>query len=181
MSRLDELNCADEEQAIALIAPLIERAPGIARSVARLRPFQNADDLVLAIKGQLLALSEAECVDLFRAHPELAPDNPLEMTRESQSEQGRLNLTSRESEFRTRFADLNVRYREKYGFPFITALVRHRDIDSVLTEFEARLSGDRASEMRQAINQIAEVSSSRVRALFGPQGAQTSQVAAAKN
>ena len=167
MDRLRELNCADEQRAITLVAPLCERAPEIARRVARRRPFQNPDHLSQAIRSELLGLSEIERIELFRAHPELAPDNPLAMTSESQSEQGRLNLTSQENEYRARLSDLNARYRDKYGFPFITALARHQDIDSVLVEFEARLTSDRNSEMQQAIDQIATVSSSRVRASFG--------------
>jgi 2-oxo-4-hydroxy-4-carboxy--5-ureidoimidazoline (OHCU) decarboxylase len=91
-----------------LVAPLIERAPEIARRVARRRPFQNPDHLSEAIRSELLRLSEAERIDLFRAHPELAPDNPLAMTRESQSEQGRLRLTSHEAECRARLSDLNA-------------------------------------------------------------------------
>ncbi len=167
MSRLKELNCADEEHAITLVAPLIERAPEIAKRVARRRPFHRPDDLLQVIRSELQGLGETERIDLFRAHPELAPENPLAMTSESQSEQGRLNLTSEESEYRTRLLDLNARYREKFGFPFITALVRHRNISSVLSEFEVRLANDRKSEIQQAIEQIALVSSSRVQASFG--------------
>ena len=168
MDRLGELNSADEQRAFSLVVPLIERAPEIARKVARRRPFESADQLSEAIRSELLTLSDAERVDLFKAHPELAPDDPLAMTRESQSEQSRLHLTSQENEHRSRLSELNARYREKHGFPFITALVRHPDIESVLLEFEARLASDREAEMHEAIDQIATVSSSRVRASFGP-------------
>ena len=164
MHRLSELNSADEQGAISLVAPLIERAPDIALKVVRRRPFDSPEQLSEAIRSELGNLSEAECIDLFRAHPELAPDNPLAMTRESQLEQGRLNLTAEDGAFRARLSDLNARYRDKHGFPFITALVRHADIESVLSEFEARLSRDRQSEIAQAIDEIAVVSSSRVRA-----------------
>jgi len=174
MDRLGELNRADEERAITLIAPLIERAPAIARKVARRRPFRRVDNLLQAIRTELMELAEAERVDLFRAHPELAPDNPLAMTRESQSEQGRLSLTSHDSEYRARLAEMNARYRARHGFPFITALVRHPDMNSVLAEFETRLASERSSEIQRAIEQVAMVSSSRVRALFGTNDARTS-------
>jgi len=177
MDKLGELNCADDQRAIMLVAPLCERAPEIAERVARRRPFQNPDHLSQAIRSELLELSDNERIELFRAHPELAPDNPLAMTSESQSEQGRLNLTSQDNKYRDRLSDLNARYREKYGFPFITALARHQDINSVLMEFEARLTSDRKSEIDQAIDQIATVSSSRVRASFGSNGKDKSDVA----
>jgi OHCU decarboxylase len=166
MDKLAELNLADEEQAVLLLEPLIERAPVIARRVAKHRPFKTADDIRKAIRRELLGLNEEECVRLFRAHPELAPVNPLSMTSASQSEQGRLNLTSDTNDFRARLDELNVRYRGKFGFPFITALVRHKGIESVLSEFETRLSADRESEIEQALEQVAIVSSSRVNAVF---------------
>ena len=178
MDKLSELNSADEQRAIRLVAPLIERAPEIAKRVALRRPFQNADHLSEAIRSELLRLSDPQRIDLFKEHPELAPDNPLAMTSESQSEQGRLSLTSQGNEYRARLSDLNARYREKYGFPFITALVRHPDIESVLLEFEVRLASDRKSEIEQAIDQIAVVSSSRVHESFGSSDTCTSRVTA---
>ena len=179
MDKISELNNADEEQAVALLEPLIERAPEIAAEVARHRPFQSTDDLSRAIRLELLNLDEIERVGLFRAHPELAPENPLAMTGASQSEQGRLDLTSDTNEYRDRLANLNANYRGKFGFPFITALVCHQNMQSVLTEFEARLEMDRATEIEQAIHQIFTVSSARVRAAFGSENADAFQDAAA--
>jgi 2-oxo-4-hydroxy-4-carboxy-5-ureidoimidazoline decarboxylase len=178
MNRLSELNFADEEGAITMIAPLIERAPEIAIRVASHRPFRSSDNLSQAIRNELLSLGEAERIDLFRAHADLAPDNPLAMTSESQSEQGRLNLTSDQGKYQARLSELNTLYHKKYGFPFITALVRHSDIESVLMEFEARLASDRNSEIAQTIHQIATVSSSRVRASFGSSDTHSSDVMA---
>ncbi len=179
MDKLCELNRADEERAISLLAPLIEQAPEIARRVALHRPFENADDLRRVIRSELIDLDEAQRVRLFRAHPELAPENPLSMTQASQSEQGRLNLTSCGNEYRARLDELNARYRARFGFPFITALVRHKNMESVLSEFEARLCADRASEIESAIDQVYSVSSWRVCAAFGARTEQESQGATA--
>ena len=166
MDKLEELNGADEKQAVLLLEPLIERAPVVAQRVARGRPFKSADDLWQTIRSELLDLNEEERVRLFRAHPELAPVNPLSMTGASQTEQGRLNLTSETNEFKARLDELNARYLDRFGFPFITALVRHEDMESVLSEFETRLAGDRESEVEQALEQVATVSLSRVKAIF---------------
>lgn len=181
MDKLSELNNADDERAISIVAPLIERAPEVAKRVALRRPFQSADDIKKAIRTELRGLSEPELVDLFRAHPELAPKDPAAMTNESQSEQGRLNLTSQSSVHRSRLTELNAQYRGKFGFPFITALVRHPDMDSVLSEFETRLSADRASEIEESIDQIATVSSSRVSATFGSNDPDAARSAAGRN
>ena len=77
MDRLTELNGADESRTVELLEPLIERAPQIASQVAKHRPFQGPEKLSEAIRMELLALKEADKVRLFKAHPELAPENPL--------------------------------------------------------------------------------------------------------
>ena len=173
MSQLDELNSVVWDRAIELLEPLIERAPGVSAKVARQRPFLDIDDLRNKIQLELLGLGEAERISLFREHPELAPENPLSMTGASQTEQGRLNLTSETSEYRDRLTDLNAKYHSKFGFPFITALVLHQDMQSVLAEFERRLELDRAEEIENAIGQIVAVSSARVKAAFGCDGSET--------
>jgi 2-oxo-4-hydroxy-4-carboxy-5-ureidoimidazoline decarboxylase len=61
-------------------------------------------------------LGEAQRIDLFRAHADLAPDNPLAMTSESQSEQGRLNLTSDQGEYQARLSELNTLYHKNMDF-----------------------------------------------------------------
>lgn len=176
MKKLSDLNNSTNKQAFEAILPLVEKAPEIARRVAHQRPFRNLDHLELVIRTELQNLGEQEKIELFRSHPELAPHDPVVMTKESQSEQGRLNLTSREFEHRERLSELNTLYREKHGFPFITALVRHDDIDSVLTEFEARMKRDRNAEIEQAIVEIALVSSARVQASFSAGDAPVSKL-----
>lgn len=166
MTSLEDLNQADDRTALDYIAPLIERAPEVAKRVVSHRPFRDLDALTTAIHRELVALSEADSIALFCAHPELAPDNPLTMTAESQVEQARFDLISPKSEYRDRLASMNAAYRQRFGFPFITALVRHADMGSVMAEFSDRLKADRASEIRSAIEQIATVSAARVRALF---------------
>lgn len=167
MANLDEINTAGEERATALLTPMIERAPQIAKRVVRRRPFQHPCDLSQAIRDELVALREAERLELFRAHPELAPPDPHLMTSESQAEQGRLDLTTANGTTQARLRAMNDEYAERFGFPFIVALVRHHSMDSVLAEFEARLTADRATEIETAIEQVAAVSASRVAAAFG--------------
>ena len=174
MNGLEEINRASDDHAVVLLTPLIERAPHIARRVARRRPFSNVGHLCCAIRAELIALNETARVALFRSHPQLAPRNPLTMTQESQAEQARLRLTAEDNAFQSRLAAMNARYAEKFGFPFITALARHRDMASVMAEFEARMSADRDSEIDAAIEQIAAVSASRAAAALGLREAESS-------
>lgn len=167
MDRLESLNAADDDEALALISPLIERAPHVARKVAQARPFADADALAQAIRRELSRLDEAARISLFRTHPELAPPDPLSMTRESQNEQARLELSAQDNLHRARLAELNAAYRDRFGFPYIVALVRHPDMQSVMEDFQRRLSRDRAAEIETALGEVVAVSMARVRAAFG--------------
>ena len=173
MDRLAEFNSASEKQAISLLEPLIERAPEIAKRVASHRPFTSANHLSRIIQSKLLELTDSEMMVLFRAHPELAPANPLAMTSASQFEQGRLNMTSDRIEYRDRLDKLNEAYRDKFGFPFITALVRHKDMDSVFSEFEGCLVQERSTEINRTIEQIMKVSAARVYKAFSTKCSET--------
>jgi len=167
VNNLERLNAADSDKAIKLLEPLIERAPHIAQQVVRKRPFKDAKDISTAIAEELLRIDDESRIVLFNAHPELAPDKPLEMTQESQSEQARLHLTTEFNAEIEQLKKLNSQYKEKFGFPFITALVRHENLASVLDEFRARLSSAKKAEMDEAIDQVVIVSNARVLKSFG--------------
>jgi len=167
VTNLERLNAADNDKAIKLLEPLIERAPHIAQQLVQKRPFKDAKDISTAIAAELMRINDESRIALFNAHPELAPDKPLEMTEESQSEQARLHLTTDFNAEIEELKKLNLEYKAKFGFPFITALVRHENLASVLDEFRARLSGARKAEMDEAIGQVMIVSNARVLKSFG--------------
>ena len=166
MPSLQDINFADDKAATSLLEPLIERAPQIASRVANQRPFDTGKDVMQAIAKELKELSFEERVELFRAHPELAPVNPLTMTGASQNEQSRLGLVDKDAGYKALLDDLNRRYVEKHGFPFITALIRHDDMESVLAEFKARLDATTSDEVERAIAEVVTVSEERVRRAF---------------
>lgn len=171
---LDAINRGDDATAAARILPFIERSPLVAGRVARRRPFRDAAALADAVAAEIAALTEDERLAFFRGHPELAPVAPSAMTAHSKSEQGRLGLAAPDAEIAGLLADLNRRYRERFGFPFIIALARHRDLASVLSAFAQRLGATREAEMASASEEIAAVSRARILAALGGAGAPAS-------
>ncbi len=163
---LARINQADDEDAARLIQPYIERSPLLARRVAQHRPFRDPVALAGAICAEIAALSREDLLAFFNGHPELAPTAPAAMTSHSQAEQGRLSLSEPDAALHARLADLNRRYRQKFGFPFIVALARHADIDSVLATFSRRLMATADQEMATARDEIMAVSCARVMAAF---------------
>lgn len=117
----------------------------------------------------------AECVDnasaerqltLIRAHPDLAAKAQIAggLTAESSEEQARAGLDQCSAEEYARFQDLNVRYREKFGFPFVMA-VRDSSRAEILLAFETRLNNDANTEFETALAEIHKIAKLRLQAL----------------
>lgn len=111
----------------------------------------------------------ARHLEFIRAHPELGSKVArADITHESQAEQGSLGLDRLSDEEFARFSRLNTQYREKFGFPFIVCVRRHTR-DSILRQFERRISNDAATETKTALEEIARITRLRlVAAIDGP-------------
>ena len=167
MVTISQLNQADAAKAYRLIEPLIERASNVAEQVVQARPFADVQHLIETVNAALSALSDADQLTLFRAHPELAPENPLAMTTASQTEQARLELLSKHSAYQDRLTQLNIAYQRRFGFPFIIALVGHASMQTVLVEFERRVKRAPDLERAEALHQVSLVSAARAKIAFG--------------
>lgn len=134
---------------------------------------ESFDDAANAKDTDELAVLFAECVDnasrdrrlkLIRAHPDLAGRAAIagELTVESNSEQASAGIDQCTPEEFARFQDLNNRYREKFGFPFVMA-VRNSDRKAILSAFEARLQNNAADEFECAIAEVHKIALMRLR------------------
>lgn len=159
---LDSLNTLPADAFTAAVGDIFEHAPWVAEGAARRRPFPT----VTALHDAMLAVvrdSPAERQLAFiRAHPELGSKvKRLDWTVESQSEQGSLGLDRLSDAEFTKFSELNKAYREKFGFPFIICVRRHTR-DSILRQFERRLSNDADAERKAALDEIALITRLRL-------------------
>lgn len=149
----------DETSFVALLGAVVEHSPWVARRAWHRRPFGTRQALFEALSAEIHGASDAEQLALLRVHPELAGQEARAgtMTADSQSEQGRLGLLRLDAATVRRLDELNRRYRERFGFPFIAALRLHASLDSVLADGEQRLGHDANSERRIALDQVGQV------------------------
>jgi 2-oxo-4-hydroxy-4-carboxy-5-ureidoimidazoline decarboxylase len=122
-----------------------------------------------------IAMMMAECVDnaakerqlaLIRAHPDLAGKAQVagELTAESTNEQASAGLDRCSAAEYAQFQDLNRRYHEKFGFPFVMA-VRSSSRAEILAAFAARLDNDAATEFETALAEIHKIAELRLQAM----------------
>ena len=120
------------------------------------------------MNGVVARASAGEQLALLRAHPELAGRAAVrgELTADSTQEQSGAGLTACSPAEYAQLTDLNRRYNEKFGFPFILA-VKGYDRAGVIREFARRVERDRASELAEGLAQVARIAYLRLDALLG--------------
>ena len=166
MIALTELNAMSVPQFTAALAAIFEHSPWVAERVAAQRPFASRLDLHAAMCDVVVQASTAEQLDLIRAHPELAGRAAVrkELTADSTREQQGAGLDACSPEEFARLQELNRRYHEKFGFPFIVA-VRGHDRAAILAALEARQRNANDEEFRTALQQIERIAFFRLNEL----------------
>jgi 2-oxo-4-hydroxy-4-carboxy-5-ureidoimidazoline decarboxylase len=142
------------------VTALFEHSPWVeARADARPSSGDRHTDLMAVVA----TASDAERLALIRAHPELAGKAAIDgtLTQASAAEQASAGLDRLTAEEFARFHDLNARYRERFGFPFIIC-VRLTDKAGILAAMAARLANDRDTEIATAIDEIGRITKLRL-------------------
>jgi len=163
MPTLDELNGATPGEFSRAFGPLYERSPWVAERACARRPFASRLDLQLALYGVVQSASEPEKLALIRAHPELAGREAREgtLTRESGREQAAAGLGTLDADEAAELRELNARYLERFGFPFVICARQNRK-DAIIGTLRARLANTREQEIANAIAQIGEIARLRL-------------------
>lgn len=167
---LHSLNQAPRHAALALLEPVVERSAWVAEHAVDCRPFASDQDVARHLIEAILQSDFQKRVALFRAHPELAGREAAAgtMTQASTSEQGRLGLTALSTETAPRLTRMNAAYATRFGYPFILALHRVPDLDTVFDIFERRLRASAVEEHVTTLAEIASVIAARTARAFGP-------------
>ncbi|QIE57847.1 allantoinase PuuE [Pikeienuella piscinae] len=149
---------------------VFEHSPWIAERAHALE-LGPAHDCAAGVHNALArafrAASEAERLGVLNAHPDLAGKLAAakRLTAASSAEQAAAGLDALTDAERAAFTDLNRRYVEKFGFPFIIA-VRDHDKIGVFAAFERRIGNDRDAELQEACRQVERIAFLRITELF---------------
>jgi 2-oxo-4-hydroxy-4-carboxy-5-ureidoimidazoline decarboxylase len=159
---LDSLNSLPLAGFTGAVGDVFEHATWVADAAFGHRPFPTVAALHDAMMGVVRSSPAERQLAFIRAHPELGSKvRRLDLTADSQAEQGALGLDSlSDAEFRT-FSELNAAYNEKFGIPFIICVRRHTR-DSILRQFARRLKNDADTERKAALDEIALITRLRL-------------------
>ena len=104
---------------------------------------------------------------VLTAHPDLAGKLAAakRLTAESTAEQASAGLDALTDAERKSFTELNNRYTDRFGFPFIIA-VKDNTKASIMAAFQSRLSNDREKEFSTACAQVERIAWHRLKEIL---------------
>ncbi len=170
---LEQLNRATLAEAAQMLDGLYEHSPWIAEQALAQRPFAS----LAALKHAMVVVLAKAGVDaqlaLIRAHPELAGKAMVSksLTAESTNEQTKAGLTNCTPEEFAHIQQLNARYNERFGFPFILAVRGPRGTGltkrEIIATFERRLNHPVDFERAECLRHIHRIAEIRLNDKFG--------------
>lgn len=158
---LDELNQCSRKEFVDALGWIFEQSPWVADRAWFRRPFRTHAALHEAMCDEVSRASSEELMELLRAHPDLGARAGLRGA--SASEQAGAGLDRLTPEELERLLELNRRYREKFGFPFLYAVKGSRPRE-ILQALEERLERTQEEELREALRQVYRIAWFRLEA-----------------
>ena len=165
---LQSLSTATREHFVKVLGGIFEHSPWVAESAWNARPFASIDALHAAMVAAVDAAGEARQLALICAHPELAGKEATAgtLTQDSRTEQSGAGLDRCSHEELVRLRELNLAYREKFGFPFVIA-VKHLTRQDILDALTTRINSSRERELAACVSEISKIGRLRLEALPG--------------
>ena len=161
--KLNEINGMDRDAFVTIFGAVFEASPWAAEAAWQSRPFRNAAHVADALFEAVRRAGRERQLALLRAHPELGVRKPL--TGHSEREQRNAGLKGGEGGQADLLADLNRRYRDKFGFPFILA-VKGLGPDEIIMRFRERLENNPEDEFDECLGQVFRIAGFRLEELL---------------
>jgi len=156
---LNKLNAMNKEQFVATLGWIFEHSPWVAERAWPKRPYDSVESLHSAMSAIVARAPAAQQLALIRAHPNLA--TRAKISHVSQQEQAGVGLDRlSEAEFDL-FSDLNQRYMNRFGFPFIKA-VRGGSKEVILAALAGRVRNEKTDEFAMALSEIYKIARFRL-------------------
>ena len=161
---INKINKLSKSEFIKVFANIFENARWIAEELYNQKPFDNFGTLSSKILSIFETATKEKQLKILNAHPDLANKTKISfLTPDSLKEQTSVGLDlCTEKEF-NEFKKLNNIYK-KFGFPFILA-VKGKTKMEILNNFRKRISSDLEIEFDEAVKQVKQIASLRLKEL----------------
>jgi 2-oxo-4-hydroxy-4-carboxy-5-ureidoimidazoline decarboxylase len=147
------------DEFVARYGWVFEDSPWVAEEAWALGPFAGREALHRAMVGLVEAAPYERKLALLRAHPDLGAR--ARMSDASAGEQAGAGLDRMSAADYARLQEMNRRYREKFGFPFLFA-VKGSTVPDILEALERRVDAAPDAEFREALAQVYRIAGFRL-------------------
>ncbi len=159
MDLTDKFNKLGKTEFISTFGNIFEKTEWIAEKCYESKPYNNLDELVLKMMEIFENTEKDKHLEILNAHPDLAIEKKL--TDDSKNEQKNASLNQCTNEEFLEFKNLNEKYKEKFGFPFIIA-VKGKNKEEILNSFRQRITNNINLEFEEAKKQVKKIASFRL-------------------
>ena len=161
---INKINKLSQSEFIKVFANIFENARWIAEELYNQKPFDDFDELSSKILNIFGTSTKEKQLKILNAHPDLANKTKISLlTPDSLKEQTDAKLDQCTEEEFNEFKKLNNSYK-KFGFPFILA-VKGKTKMEILNNFRKRISSDPEIEFNEAVKQVKQIASLRLKEL----------------
>ena len=162
---INKINKLSKSEFVKVFANIFENARWIAEELYNQKTFDNFEALSSKILNIFETTTREKQLKILKGHPDLANKTKISLlTTDSLKEQTNAGLERCTEEEFGEFKHLNEQYKKKFGFPFILA-VKGKNKNEILDNFKKRIFFDPTTEFDQAIKQVKQIASLRLKEL----------------
>ena len=161
---INKINQLSKSEFIKVFTNIFENASWIAEELYNQKPFDNFEALSSKMLNIFETATKEKQLKILNAHPDLANKTKISiLTPDSLKEQINAGLDQCTKEEFNEFKKLNNTYK-KFGFPFILAVKEKTKIE-ILNNFRKRIYSDPEIEFDEAVKQVKQIASLRLKEL----------------
>jgi len=159
---INKINNLSQGKFIGVFGNVFENASWIAEKLYAQKPFRNFKDLSEKMLNIFELADKKNKLMILNSHPDLADKTKIGLlTTDSNKEQNTAGLDQCSEEEFEKFKNLNQKYKEKFGFPFIYA-VKDKSKIKILNNFKERVAYDINVEFIEAVKQVKKIAGFRI-------------------
>ena len=162
MNTIDKINKLSLSEFVEIFANIFEKTKWIVERLYKQKPFDSFEGLCSKMLGIFKTASKETQLKILKAHPDLADKAAINsLAINSRMEQSDAGLDQCSEEEFKEFKDLNKKYKQEFGFPFIIAVKGKNKIE-ILSEFKKRILNSIDDEFNEAIIQVSKIAKLRL-------------------
>ena len=158
----NKIDTLTETEFVEVFGNIFENASWIAVKLYKQKPFNDFNNLCEKMISIFENTDNQSKLKILNSHPDLANKTKIgSLTPDSNKEQATARLDQCSEEEFNEFKNLNLKYKNTFGFPFILA-VKGKNKLEILINFKKRILSDKKIEFEEAIIQVKQVASLRL-------------------